>query len=161
MPNPERKTGEIAPVFQVKKKFYVKNRLLGIFQLVLILVVIGGTGIWLLLNSRFSFGSFFDSVLKKIEPEFVVQQKNTSQTPSQQLRSLLSEDNLVTVTSITATTEGDLQVQSKEVPLLIFSKDKNLADQVRALQTILAQAKISNRNLKKVDFRFDKVIVEY
>ena len=57
--------------------------------------------------------------------------------------------------------ENDISVKAKNGPTILFSTKKSLTDQVSTLQTLLTKAKIDNKAIKKVDFRFEKIVVEY
>ena len=50
---------------------------------------------------------------------------------------------------------------SKTGVTIFFSKEKNFRESISTLQTLLAKAKIDNKTVKQVDFRFDKIIVKY
>lgn len=54
-----------------------------------------------------------------------------------------------------------IEIRSDEVPLILFSRQKEIGEQTRSLQTVLQKYKIEGKMLKKIDLRFDKVVVEY
>jgi len=153
------KKSKPVPLFSVNKKHSSKERLFRFFEFVLILVVILGTVSWLVFNSRAAIGNYFSGVFGDIKPQVASQKVNTTQTPEEELSGLLK--GIVQVETVTKTSDNFLEVKTKEGVFLIFSQEKNLADQVRTLQTVMAKAKIDKRSLKKVDFRFEKIVVEY
>ena len=77
------------------------------------------------------------------------------------VKNLIDEYKIFEVGSVRESGNDSLEVTSKNNILVIFSLKKDLSGQVRTLQTVSTKAKIENRNLKKVDFRFEKIIVEY
>lgn len=56
---------------------------------------------------------------------------------------------------------GDAIVKSEDNLVALFSKDKDISSQVYSLQTVVLQARINAKKLKKIDLRFDKIYVEY
>lgn len=56
--------------------------------------------------------------------------------------------------------EGDLiAVYSRDESVAIFSRHKDVKEQVDSLQAILAKAKIDSSKIEKIDLRFDKPIL--
>lgn len=54
-----------------------------------------------------------------------------------------------------------IEAESHEGTTAVFSRQKNLEDQIGVLQTVLKSYKIEGKVLKKVDLRFDKPVVIY
>ncbi|MCL5411134.1 MAG: hypothetical protein M1150_00080 [Patescibacteria group bacterium] len=61
----------------------------------------------------------------------------------------------------TKAVEAGVEFDSAEGMQAIFSKQKDPTEQVTSLQTVLSRARIDGRKVKKIDFRFDKLVVEY
>src|SRR3972149_7317735 len=148
------------PVFEIKKKFSWKETLLRLLEVVLIVVVIGGTAFWLLLASGFSFEKLFSDFLGKLKPAVTLEQNKSFEDSGTLVKNLIDEYKIFEVGSVRESGNDSLEVTSKNNILVIFSLKKDLSGQVRTLQTVSTKAKIENRNLKKVDFRFEKIIVE-
>lgn len=64
------------------------------------------------------------------------------------------------VLNITSSSEGTKAVLLDGTQVW-FSPEKDLEQELRSLQTLLSKATIENRKLKRVDFRFSKVVLEY
>lgn len=56
---------------------------------------------------------------------------------------------------------NSIEVKSGEVPLILFSRQKEISQQIRSLQIVSQKYKIEGKELKKIDLRFDKTVVEY
>lgn len=56
---------------------------------------------------------------------------------------------------------NSIEVKSGEVPLILFSRQKDISQQIRSLQIVSQKYKIEGKELKKIDLRFDKTVVEY
>lgn len=149
------------PLFSVKKQHAWRDQLVRFIGLGLIGIVLLGTAFWLLLAANFSAEKFLGGVVQKLKPEVKQEPREKPKTKIEELKQLLEEDNLVEISSQANTPEGDILITTKGGQVLIFAVSKSLMDQVRTLQTLLTKAKIDNKALKKVDFRFEKTVVEY
>jgi hypothetical protein len=149
------------PVFNVQKKHAWRDVLLRFVSLILIGSVVLGTLVWLLVVSGFSFQKFLNMSLEALKPQVQQEKKVDGLTPEEELRVLIDQDKLFEIESLTKTAEGDFVVVAKNGPTVIFTVKKSLTDQLTTLQTLLTKAKIDNKALKKVDFRFAKIVVEY
>lgn len=74
---------------------------------------------------------------------------------------MITSEKILEVDRIERTSENDLLLFSKNGVVVFFDDQKSLDDQVATLQTLLTKARIDNKALKKVDFRFEKIVVEY
>lgn len=149
------------PVFTIEKKHAWRDILLRWVGLALVLIVLLGTVVWYLVASNFSFEKTFESLVERLKPEVKKEQKIEVTRPEQELSALIEKDKVIEIESLKRTSEGDLTVKAKSGPVIIFAIEKSLTDQVATLQTLLTKAKIDNKALKKVDFRFEKIVVEY
>ena len=155
--NPNRNS---VSLFTVKKKHAWREQLVRLIGFGLVLVVLLGTGIWLLMSANLSLGGFLSKQLQKLRPEVKQEEVKKATTKAEELQTLIADNKVLEVQSLTMTAEGDLLLQSKSGTVVIFAVKKSLTDQVATLQTLLTKAKIDSKALKKVDFRFEKVVVE-
>jgi len=149
------------PVFKVQKKHAWRDKFIRIIEIGLVVVVISGTVVWLLLSSNFSFEKLFKTFGNSVKPKITSNSATRKLSDEEKLKQLFSERKLIDVSSFEKTKEGDFQVSSKSGEVFIFSHEKNLDEQVSTLQTLFAKAKIEGKSLKKVDFRFSKIVVEF
>lgn len=149
------------PVFKVEKKHAWRDKFIRGVEVGSLVVVVIGTFVWLLISSNFSFEALFAGLGNELKPKIASNSVTKNLSVADTLKKLLTEKRLADVSSIEKTTEGDFQVKSSSGQIFIFSHEKNLDEQVSTLQTLLAKAKIEGRSLKKVDFRFSKIAVEY
>lgn len=155
------KNNRSVPVFSVKKKHAWRGNLITLVEIILIIIVVAGTIVWLLIANHFSLNSFLKNLRKSVQPQATFESKPKIQSKEDELKSLINNDNVLEISSLIKTPEGDLQITSQNGPSVNFSSKKSLQQQVSTLQTLLAKAKIDNKPLKKVDFRFSKIVVEY
>lgn len=155
------KRTSIAPFFSVKKKFSWKDRVIKFLELGLIVLVIIGTLFWLLVSSHFSFNKFFSVVVNNVKPKISSSSAQKVTSDEDKIKQLLKTSGVMQVVSVTKFPEGYLEVHSKEGLVVYFSLAKNLQDEVTTLQTLASKAKIDNKSLKIVDFRFNKIVVQY
>src|SRR3990167_9244680 len=146
-------------VFSPKKSQRPKLTALKIVEIVLTLVVLIGT---IVVFS--SIGKTFKNIsFGKIRNLFAPQVPvaiNTQEDTTSNLKKKL-ENESISVKEIKQLSSGDFAVVIQNEIILEISGEKDLDIQVRALQNILAKAKIEEREIKRIDFRFEKVIVEY
>ena len=149
-----------APLFEVKKKHSWRGRLISAIEIGLILVVLVGTVVWVLWQSHFSFGNFVKQISEKLRPEIVVQKNTRDKTAKEDLRNLIESQKVFEIEYFNDTTNG-FEVKGKNNAIVVFSTAKDFAEQVTTLQTLLAKAKIDNKVIKRIDFRFEKIVVQY
>ncbi len=148
------------PVFFVKKKYSWKDKLIRFLELGLIILVVLGTVGWILISTHFSVGNFVASTFTKLKPQ-VASKSAEPLTNEEKLKKILLDRSVLTVASITNVSNNFLEVHSADGSVIFFSLKKDFAEQVTTLQSLLAKAKIDNKSLKKADFRFSKIVVEY
>lgn len=149
------------PVFKINKKHAWRSNLLNLVEVGLIILVIAGTFVWLLVASRFSFSGVINTLSRTLKPQATFESTPKYQTAESELRAAIENEKVFEIDSITKTSEGDFSVKAKSNLTVIFSAGKSFSEQVSTLQTLLAKARIESKTLKKVDFRFAKIVVEY
>ncbi len=155
-----KKSNKSVPVFQVKKKHSWRGRLVRLLEVLLIVLVLFGTLVWYLMQSHFCFNNFFVSVSERLSIKVEQPKGKKEQTDQEKLKSTIVESKVFEIESIKNAQEG-FEVKSKTGLTVFFSKEKNFDESIRTLQTLLAKAKIDNKTVKQIDFRFDKIIVKY
>lgn len=81
-----------------------------------------------------------------------------STSPTYDLSSLLSKNGLIATTPVMS--NGAL-IASVSGILVDFSPQKDLGEQVRALQLVLPKVKMEQRRVLEIDLRFNKVVIKY
>lgn len=147
-------------VFEVKKKHSWRGRLLKVFEIALIAIVLFGTVVWLLIQSHFSVNNFVRQISEKLRPEVSTPNTRELKSAKDALRKSIESQKAFEIETISEVTEG-YEVRLKHNAIVIFSNLKDFGQQVTTLQTLLAKAKIDNKTIKKVDFRFEKIVVQY
>lgn len=155
-----RENNQRKSVFEVKKKHSWRVNLIRLLEIGLILIVLFGTVVWLLSQSNFSLEKLFQDVKGKLQPKITAKKVISQKDQKQDLQTLLESEKVFEIESINDVQNG-LEVKSKNSATVVFAKDKDLSNQVRTLQTLLAKAKIENKSVKRVDFRFEKIVVQY
>lgn len=148
------------PLFQVEKKHSWRGRLVRLLEIFLIGLVLVGTLIWYLWQSHFSFGNFLDSVKQVLTPKIEQKKQDKVLTSKDRLKRLIEDNHVFEIVTIEEVPDG-FEVKAKDGLVVVFSKEKDFSETISTLQTLLAKAKIDNKSIKHVDFRFDKIIVEY
>lgn len=156
----KREKNQSGAVFEVKKKHSWRVNLIRWLEISLILIVLLGTTVWLLSQSNFSMEKFFQDVKDKFQPKIAVKKVISQKNQKQTLQETIESEKVFEIESIKEVQNG-FEVKSKNSATVIFAKDKDLSNQVRTLQTLLAKAKIDNKSVKRVDFRFEKIVVQY
>jgi len=128
-------------------------------EVLIVLIVLVGTGVTLFWPSNFSLQQTLESLkgtlsLKKEK----VETKGLS--IEEQVR-FLADEKVINIASLEKSPQGFLTVKDKDGLVVIFSSGKELETQVRTLQTLLTKAKIEKRVVSLVDFRFEKLVVRY
>lgn len=57
--------------------------------------------------------------------------------------------------------ESGLKAQIKDGPMVYFATSKDLAYQISSLQSILSHPTIDTKKPKRIDFRFEKIVVNF
>lgn len=151
---------------QVKKIEFEKPNTQGrrkvlVLEIALILLVLGGTAFGLIRVLEFSPEKFLQDTLDNFapRPQVVVERKAEEDKAFLIIDSLPKE--LFTLDKETARSSEHLVLVSKQGTTAVFSLTKNIESQLNTLQNLLTAAKINKRKVKKVDFRFEKLVVTY
>ena len=65
------------------------------------------------------------------------------------------------IKSIKHTGQKGIEVQAEENLTILFSREKNLEAQIRALQMVVKKYRIEGKQLKQVDLRYEQAVVKY
>lgn len=65
------------------------------------------------------------------------------------------------VSAIKFVEQEGIEVSAGQNLTILFSRQKSVADQIRALQTILQKYRIEGKQLKSVDLRYEQPVVKY
>ncbi len=65
------------------------------------------------------------------------------------------------VSSVKFAGQTGIEVKGDEELTIFFSREKDLAGQIRSLQTVLQKYKIEGKSLKQVDLRYEQPVVRY
>lgn len=147
-------------MFEVKKKHSWRGNLIRFLEITLIIMVILGTSVWFLKGSNFSINKFIGDLNNKLSPKLEKKNNQVQKSSKESLKEIIEAEKVFEIESINEVQKG-LEVKSKKSIIVIFSNEKDFLNQVRTLQTLLAKAKIDNKSVRRVDFRFEKLIVQY
>lgn len=112
-------------------------------------------GISLILTSTFILFSPYVLSIKLVSPL-----PSAVKVKSEDLNGMLSKAK-IDFSSVKVSTNSSYMVNLKDGGNVIFSKNKDLQQQVRSLQIILSRLTIDGKRLRSLDFRFDKPVVSY
>ncbi len=96
-----------------------------------------------------------------MRPEVKKEEKSRALSREEELENLINTEKVLDIDRVERTAENDFLLFSKNGMVVFFDEQKSFDDQVATLQTLLTKARIDNKALKKVDFRFEKIVVEY
>ncbi len=65
------------------------------------------------------------------------------------------------VSSVKFAGQTGIEVKGDEELTIFFSREKDLAGQIRSLQTVLQKYKIEGKSLKQIDLRYEQPVVRY
>ncbi len=147
-------------VFTTQKTHTQKARLRTWLEIIIIIFVAAGSIFSLLKVSQVSPGELFakvkNAVLLKTEnkdnqKEISFEEKITSEI----------DGKILNITAIEKITEHIYKIKSQEGIEVILTSEKSIKSQSGTLQTLLTKAKIDNKVISSVDFRFNKLVVRY
>jgi len=153
--------GEKRPsqVFSAPKVHTRTKRVWLATEISIVLAVLVGTALSFLWSSGFSPQKALNN-LKEIV-SLKRQDKTAEKLSFEEQARLLIDGKIFKIASVEKSAEGFLTVRDNGGLVVILSPTKDLGTQVRALQTVLSKAKIENRTVSLVDFRFEKLVVRY
>ncbi len=151
---------QVPKQFQVTQIHKPKANLLRLFEILIILAVMGGT-IFLFFNHRqVSWQGIVSSFQSLLTPKQATSSSKKEISFEDRLLSDLAK-NSFKVKSYSLTQESNYLIVIDQGTKIYFDSKKDSASQVRTLQTLVAKARIEDRQLRRVDFRFEKPVVEY
>jgi hypothetical protein len=163
-------------MFKRRKKYFKKRdlnnidlekpntkakKILLLVEITLVLLVISGTAYGSVKFFNFSPIEYFQDNVYKVSPKSPIPPPQTKvKDKGDEIIEALPED-LFTFKSVEGKTKDELRIVSKQGTLAIFSLGKNVDLQLSTLQSLLTKAKINKKKVKRVDLRFDKVVIVY
>ena len=147
-------------VFTTPKIHTKKRRLRLAIEILLISLVVIGTVFSALKFREFPLAKLTKSLKNAVTLKEETKPKTDQTSVEAQIKELIDK-KILTVTSIEKSGEKFAIIKSKENTSVIISTEKNLESQAKTLQTVLSKAKIEEKEISVVDFRFDKLIVRY
>ena len=148
-----------AKVFSVPK-IHSKTKLTRLaVEVLIMLIVLVGTGVTLFWPSNFSLQHTFDSLKETLSLK--KEKVETKGLSFEEQVKVLTDGKVINIASFEKSSQGYLTVRDKDGLVVVFSPEKELETQVRTLQTLLTKAKIEKRVVSLVDFRFEKLVVRY
>ena len=145
----------MSKIFTSEKKVTKRNFILRILEILIVIVIL--MGIVFTYASKEGFIVFLGSALKEIvSPKIPV--SSEEKTPKEKILSSISAN--LSLKEI-RDNQTSLEIITLEDTKIIFSTEKDISNQINSLQTISEQAKIEGKKIKKIDLRYDKIIIEY
>ncbi|MEX0621727.1 MAG: hypothetical protein WD187_01950 [Candidatus Woykebacteria bacterium] len=144
----------------VSKTHTKKRRIVLAFEVLLVVLVVVGTGFSFLKFNNFSVVDLSSRIKGVLSLKKEARRGEDQISQKKKILNLIDK-KILSVTNIEESRENFFIVQTKEKVKVIISTDKNLQDQARALQNVLAKAKIEGKDVSLVDFRFEKLVVRY
>jgi len=129
------------------------NRIIRKKRVAIVILLLG-----LFLSFLSLFLSAYYNVLFKYPPKTPVSIEKSSALSDLEL--ILKNKN-IQYQKILSGNDLSFFVTLKDGGLVIFSLKKGLSEQMSSLQLILSRLTIEGKRLKKLDFRFDKPIIEF
>lgn len=157
-----RKTPKKTPakIFTARSVHKPKEKFLRFFEVMVILLVFLGTLFALYSSQRTRITGFLNQIPKFLTPKQASQSVAPKVAFDESLKIALRRDSIA-FQAVSLTAQGDYLVDVSGGLKIFFSSKKDSNDQVSTLQTLLAKAKIEGKQIKKVDFRFENIVVEY
>ena len=146
-------------VFTPPRTHSLTKKILLLIEISSLVLVTAGTVIFFFRPADFSVQDMWKRMLASVT---LKKQESARQGASfeGQVREAI-DGKVLNIVSVESRKEGFIIIKSKEGVEVILSTSKDLNFQVRALQTLLSKAKIEQRVVLLVDFRFDKLVVRY
>ncbi|MDP2720755.1 MAG: hypothetical protein Q8O75_02320 [bacterium] len=146
-------------VFSAQKIHTNKRKVIFLVEILVTILLIVGTSISFVALDKFAPSDYFKKVtnlalLKRPS------QKTQEKSFEEKIKEVIDK-KILDVTAVEKSNEGYYIVKSREEVNVVMVADKDLGFQARTLQTVLSKAKIENRVASLVDFRFDKIVVQY
>lgn len=100
----------------------------------------------------FRFSSVITNTPKTEKPNYTIE--------SDEEKIATALEGIVSVVSISKSDEHTVSVNTTDEVLILIDPTKDINTSVNSLQTILTQARIEKRLLRKIDLRFNKIAIE-
>lgn len=139
-----------------KKKSSLLNLLVGM----LLLLVLVGTLAPLILQWGFSARNLIDNFTVNIAPQKIEALTPIAPSFKEQISSKIDPETF-TIAEVREVDDFTLAVTSQNNIVALFSSQSDVESQISSLQTILAKSRIESKQVKKIDLRFNKTVVEY
>lgn len=166
---------KLLSLFQKKRR--VKTRSQGVFtfsqphskirkirlflEIFIVVVVVMGTAATFFSWRGVSAVSLYNGFKSIVGLKRVDEQKDTQLSFEEKIKEKVDKKILNTTVIESSSDKSFYTIKSKENVVVIVSSKKDLDFQARTLQTILSKAKIEDKKVGLVDFRFEKLIVRY
>lgn len=146
-------------IFSAPKTHNNKRKAIFLVEILVIILLIVGTIISFVALDEFAPSDYFKkftnlALLKRPS------QKKEEKSFEEKIKKVIDK-KILDVTAVEKSSGGYYSIKSKEGVNVVMVGDKDLEFQARTLQTVLSKAKIENRVASLVDFRFDKIVVQY
>lgn len=142
------------------RTFSKKKRLMFVLEVFLLLIVTGGT-LFSLSNLK---NISLREVATKVKGIISIQKQDQDEKKDISLEEKINRNfaNVIPgIVSIDTNKKDFSTIKTRDKTTVIISNLYSLEEQAETLQNILSKAKIEERNIALVDFRFDKLIVRY
>lgn len=148
-------------VYELEKPNTRARKILLFFEIVLVLAVLAGIGFGVNQVLNFSPRDFISENLVKLVP--IMPQTETVEKIEGEAERIIKSlpEEIFALQEEKSRTVDELSILSKQGTLAIFSLKKDVQFQLDTLQNLLTKAKINKKTIKKIDLRFDKVVVVY
>lgn len=109
-------------------------------------------------------GISYERTFEKFMGVFSIQREKSLAKPEISMKEKIQDifdKKILKITSIDDSNEEYITIKSKEKTTVVLSTTKDLEEQSKTLQSVLAKAKIEGKSVSLVDFRFEKLVVRY
>jgi len=142
------------------RTFSKKKRFMFALEVILILIVVVGSVVSLLNLKNISFSE----VAIKVKGIISIQKQDQDEKKDISLEEKIDRnfaDVIPDIVSIDTAKKDFSTIKTHDKTTVIISNLYSLEEQAETLQNILSKAKIEERSVYLVDFRFDKLVVRY
>lgn len=106
------------------------------------------------------FAFFVSQGAKILSPVVLGQQTQSSDAQIGQIKDFCQQ-NHINCQSVEQTDNKTIQITLDNNARVFFSTEKDLSSQLASLQEVITQLTIKGKQFKKLDFRFDNVVVSF
>jgi hypothetical protein len=137
-----------------------KTRTLRLIEGLVLISVLTGTIVSFLNSRNFSLTAFLEQLPRILTPRQASESGRPKDASFEEKILFELQKISLSVEETSKTAEGNLLVITKDNTKVYFASDKDPSSQVRTLQTVLAKARIESKKIRRVDFRFENLVVE-